>query len=214
MDDCLLCESALDDGMLCVGCTKATRVRLEALPTLYRGLAPLLTPTVTTTQGRSASGGPAPIPVALDVLDMRGPGGMVALLESWVDAIRAERGHAEQRHTGSLDGRVDRATAALCGHLPWVALSWDQAGAFAAEIREVARSVSTMIRPPVPDTSVRIGYCPAVHENGTICGAVLRLGRGETVVVCQWCGYSYPPATWAGLKTFMDEDAAAAAGAA
>lgn len=211
MDTCLLCESPLDGGMLCVGCTKATRVRLESLPALYRGLAPLLAPSASTGQGRSGKGGPAPLPVSLDVLDVRGPGGMAALLESWVDAVRSERRRPEQSHLGSPEGRVERAAGELLGHLPWIAVSWSEAGDFAREVRELTRTVSTMIRPPVHDDSIRIGHCPAVHENGTICGAVLRLGRGERVVVCGWCGYSYPPATWAGLKVFMDEDAAAGA---
>ncbi|MEW1719802.1 hypothetical protein [Streptomyces sp. NPDC093109] len=208
MTICGLCERYDDTGSyLCPGCTKATRVRLEALPVLYRGLGALLTPAVAGASGRSGRGGPAPLPVALDVLDVRGPGGMVAVLESWVDAARAERGRPERPHRGSPEGRVDRAVGELLGHMPWIAVSWPEAGEFAAEVRALARNAATMIRPPAPDRGTRIGHCPAAHENGTLCGAVLRLAPGEHVVTCAWCGCSYPPATWAGLKALMDADA-------
>ncbi|MFF9688964.1 hypothetical protein [Streptomyces sp. NPDC014623] len=215
MTTCLLCDEHDETGgMLCPACTKATRVRLEALPVLYRGLAPLLTPSVSGGQGRSGKGGPAPIPVTLDVLDIRGPGGMASLLESWVDAVRQERGRPEQPHTGSPEGRVDRAAGALLGYLPWIAVSWSEAGDFAKEIRELARSVSTMIRPPDTDRGTRIGNCPAQFEDGVICGAALRLPPGERVVKCAWCLTSYPPATWAGLKVLVDEDERTASNAA
>lgn len=208
MDLCQHCtEHDTMGGMLCPGCTKTTRVRLEALPVLYRGLAPLLTPSASIGQGRTGKGGPAPIPVTLDVLDIRGPGGMTSLLESWVDAVRHERRRPEQPHNGSPQGRVDRATGELLGHLPWIAVSWSEAGEFAREIQELARSVSSIIRPAAPtERGTRVGRCPAQHEDGTLCGAVLRLGHGERVVTCAWCGTSYPPATWIGLKVLIDED--------
>lgn len=210
MNQCLLCEQPDETGgMLCPGCTKATRVRLEALPTLYRGLGALLTPAGGVGQGRSGKGGPAPLPVSLDTLDVRGPGGMVAPLESWVDAVRHERGRPERPHIGSPEGRVERASGELVGHLPWIAVSWSEAGDFAGEIRELARSLSSMIRPSTPHRGTRIGNCPAQFEDGVICGAVLRLGPGERVVTCKWCQTSYPPATWAGLKVLIDEDARA-----
>ena len=213
MSTCLLCDEHDDTGgMLCPGCTKATRVRLEALPVLYRGLAPLLTPSVSGGQGRSGKGGPAPIPVTLDVLDIRGPGGMASLLESWVDAVCHERGRPEQPHTGSPDGRVDRAAGELLGHLPWIAVSWSEAADFAEEIRDLARSVSSIIRPAAPtEQGARIGRCPAQFDDGGVCGAVLRLAPGERVVTCSWCRTTYPPATWVGLKVLVDQDARAAA---
>jgi hypothetical protein len=208
VSSCGLCESPLEDGYLCVGCTKATRVRLEAMPTLYGGLAVLLAPAGGTSGIRSGKGGPPPLPVREDILDMRSGGGIVASLESWVDAIRHERGRQEAPHPGSPTGRITRAVAELLGHMPWVAVSWPEAGLFASEIRSLARSASSIIRPPAPESGTRIGNCPAQFEDGAICGAVLRLGPGEKVVMCRWCETTYPPAMWTGLKVLIDVDAA------
>jgi hypothetical protein len=210
VNQCGLCEEPLEEGYLCLGCAKATRVRLEALPTLYGGLAALLPPAGGTSGIRSGKGGPPPLPLNENILDMRSGGGMVATLESWVDAIRHDRGRPEVLHTGSPTGRITRTVGELLGHMPWVAVSWPEAGLFAGEIRELAREVSSIIRPPVPDCGRRIGNCPAQFEDGVICGAVLRLEPGERVVTCRWCQTSYPPAMWMGLKVLIDEDARAA----
>ena len=116
--------------------------------------------------------------------------------------------------SGGVDGRLATAVRGLLANMPWVAVSWPQAGTFAEEIRELARSVSSVIRPAAAtERGTRVGNCPAQCGDGTICGAVLRLGTGERVVLCSWCGTSYPPATWAGLKVFIDEDARAGSAA-
>lgn len=215
MSTCQLCEQHDDTGgYLCVGCTKATRVRLECLPALYDGLLPFLAPSAAISQGRSGSGGPAPLPVSVDVLDLRGPGGMVGVAEDWLTAILRERSMGQRARAGSADTRLRVAVSGLLANLAWVAVSWSEAGTFAAEIRELARSVSSIIRPSsATERGTRIGQCPAMYETGEICGAVLRLGPGERVVTCEWCQCSYPPATWAGLKVLIDEDARAGSAA-
>lgn len=212
MNQCGLCEEPDETGSyLCVGCTKGTRVRLESMPTLYDGLALLLAPSGGVHTGRSAKPVYAPLPVSEEILDLRGQDGMVATLECWVDAIRAERSRPVAAHPGSPTGRVRRAAGELLGHLPWVAVSFPEAGLFAGELRELTRSISSVLRPPPVDRGVRLGNCPAVFEDGVICGAVLRLVPGEKVVMCRWCRTSYPPAMWAGLKILIDHDATAKA---
>jgi hypothetical protein len=211
VNTCQLCETPLEDGMLCVGCTKATRVRIEALPALYRGLEPFLAPPGGASQERGAKPVYAPLPVVEDILDLRGPGGIVGVVGSWLAAIRADRQMSTTVDPASalgVEGRLLAGVTELIGHLPWVAVSWPGAGEFAADIREVTRSVSSIVQPSVTAArSTRIGNCPAQFEDGVICGAVLRLGAGERVVTCEWCRTSYPPATWAGLKEFIDGDA-------
>ncbi|WP_405799316.1 hypothetical protein [Streptomyces sp. NBC_01506] len=213
---CLLCHRAGDSGYLCVGCTKDTVVRLEALPVLYEGLALFLAPAVTGGPGRGAAPVCAPLPVVLDILDLRGPGGIVGVVESWLGIIRQARRHSPpSRSPLAIEARVTSGVAALIGHMPWVSVSWPDAGAFAADIRELTRSLSSIIRPGEPaDRGTTLGPCPADVGDGALCGAVLRLYEGAKVVTCAWCSSTYPPATWAGLKVLMDADEKAAAGAA
>jgi hypothetical protein len=206
---CQLCDTHdTMGGMLCPGCTKGTVVRLECLPALYDGLAPFLAPSSTVGQGRSGKGGPAPLPVVEGILDLRAPGGMVGIVESWLSAVHQDRGWAARVPAGSVEGRLDTAVSGLRRNMPWIAVSWEQAGTFAEEIRDLARSVSSIVRPAVDEVrGTRVGNCPAQFDDGGICGALLRLGHGERVVTCSWCGTTYPPALWAGLKVLIDEDA-------
>ncbi|WP_326700227.1 hypothetical protein OG909_24840 [Streptomyces sp. NBC_01754] len=212
MDLCQLCDQHDPTGsQLCPACTTATRVRLECLPALYDGLLPFLAPSSAIGQGRSGKGGHAPLPVREDILDLRGV--MVGTLEDWLSAVRQERGmrqHPARRR--GVDGRLDAAVEGLLRHMPWITVSWSEAGLFAGEIRDLARDVQSIVAPAVDTVrGTRIGTCPAVHDDGGVCGAVLRLGHGETVVRCDWCSTAWPPATWAQLKAWQDEDQAAAA---
>lgn len=211
MDLCQLCtQHDAMGGYLCPGCARTTIVRLECLPNLYDALSLFLAPSSAVGQGRSGKGGPAPLPVVEGVLDLRGPGGMVGVVENWLSAVHQDRGWAPRVPTGSVEGRLDTAVSGLRRNMPWIAMSWEQAGTFAEEIRDLARSVSSIIRPAAAtERGTRVGNCPAQFEDGTLCGAVLRLGQGERVVTCAWCGTSYPPATWVGLKVLVDEDARA-----
>lgn len=211
MNHCLLCEQPDETGgYLCPGCTKATVVRLECLPGLYDGLLPFLAPSVAVSQGRSGKGGPAPLPVVEAILDLRGPGGMVGVVEDWLSAVRLERHMRQLVPAGSIEGRLKAAVSGLLANMPWIAVSWPSAGTFAEEIRDLAKSVRSIISPSAAtERGTRIGNCPAQFEDGVICGAVLRLPAGERVVTCEWCQTSYPPASWTGLKVLIDEDARA-----
>ncbi|MFF3060889.1 hypothetical protein [Streptomyces sp. NPDC057909] len=216
MNTCLLCEQPDETGgYLCPGCTKATVVRLECLPGLYDGLLPFLAPSAAVSQGRSGKGGPAPLPVREEILDLRGPGGMVGVVEDWLSAVRLERRMRQLVPAGSIEGRLKAAVSGLLANMPWIAVSWPSAGTFAEEIRELAKSVRSIIAPHDPaERGIRLGKCPAVDESGNICGAILTYRRGETVVTCPWCTCAFPPATWAGLKEFIDHDEKAASHAA
>lgn len=209
MNTCLLCEQPDETGgYLCPGCTKATVVRLECLPGLYDGLLPFLAPSAAVSQGRSGKGGPAPLPVREEILDLRGPGGMVGVVEDWLSAIRLERRMRQLVPAGSIDGRLKSAVSGLLANMPWIAVSWPSAGTFAEEIRDLTKSVRSIISPSAAtERGTRIGNCPAQFEDGVICGAVLRLPAGERVVTCEWCQTSYPPASWVGLKVLIDADA-------
>lgn len=205
---CLLCEQPEPTGSyLCVGCTKDTEVRVQALPSLNRGLAPFLAPVGGAATVRSGKGGPAPLPVNEEILDLRGPGGIVGVAERWLDDVRRDRGGAVATPGGGVDARLQAAVDGLLANMPWIAVSWPNAGYFAKDIRDLVDSLRTIISPtPAVSRGQRLGHCPATDPSGVLCGSVLRLAPGEKAVRCEWCGTAYPPYVWAQLKTWIDED--------
>ncbi|GAA4663075.1 hypothetical protein [Streptomyces youssoufiensis] len=200
---CGLCEHDLDtEAYLCAGCTRATAARLDRMPKLYAALAPYLAPAGRRPEhGRSGGGQPgAGLPVAEPALILRGPGGMVGVLEDWRAAMQADRGWGPPAVGGTTEDRVRAAARGLLLNLDWIAGQWPPAGAFAEEIRAVERSVLSVIDPPDPTTRARrLGYCPSAGADGAACGAVVLLEPGSTVARCRWCGCAWPPDRWSAL---------------
>lgn len=199
---CGLCERNETDDYLCPGCTKATLVRLERMPRMYEALLAFLPPAGRRPELGSASPVEAPWPVAEPVLNLRGPGGMVSILEDWRSAMQADRGWGQPAVTGSTEKRVAAAARGLVMNLEWIAASWSMAGAFSTEIRGLERDVMSVVSPP--ERTIRLGLCP--HPvNDTPCGAVLRVPPGMAVVSCRWCGTDYPATRWYALAQAQDD---------
>ncbi|WP_156722625.1 hypothetical protein [Streptomyces apocyni] len=208
--ECLLCGQSLEHGYLCNGDTLATARRLDRMPRLYEALAAFLHPSGRRPELGRTRPAEAPLPVSETVLGLRGPGGIVGVLEDWRSAMQDDRGWSEPAIAGTTGRRVVVAARALGMNLEWIASSWPMAGAFAEEIRDLERDVASIINPPEP--SMRIGNCPAVYADGQVCGAVLRVLAGTTEVACRWCGCEYGPESWLALKSFQP-DAATPGGA-
>ncbi|MFD9211616.1 hypothetical protein ACFVY9_00570 [Streptomyces sp. NPDC059544] len=203
-----MCERDLEDGYLCPGCTLATARRLDRMPKLYAGLEAFLQPggRASAQYGRTQAVD-APLPVSEPAFNLRGPGGIVGVLEDWRSAMQSDRKWREPVIAGSTERRIVVASRALSMNLDWIAASWPMAGAFAEEIRDLERDVASIVNPRDPEEwSIRLGKCPAVDESGNICGAILRYRAGETTVTCRWCNCAFPPASWDALKALIDQD--------
>lgn len=194
---CGLCEHALEHGYLCPGCTLATARRLDAAPRWYEALAAFLQPAVTGPAEGVRSGGrtEAPLPLAEAPFSLRGPGGIVSVLEDWRSAMQSDRGWGEPVIQADIGRRIVVAARALSLNLEWIASSWPMAGNFAEEIRDLERSVRSIVAPTDPaERLIRMGPCPTVQDaQGTRCGAVLTRRPGEGTVSCRWCGSTWPP---------------------
>lgn len=194
---CGLCERELHgaaQAYLCPGCTRATGERLDRMPKLYDALAAFLQPSGRRPELGRTQGVEAPLPVAEPVLNLRGPGGIVGVLEDWRSAMHADLGWSEPRPRGSVGERISAAAAGLHTNVLWIASSWPLAGAFAEELRDLERSVLSVVSPP--ERTIRLGICPARDGDGVVCGAVLRVLPGVAEVRCRWCGAVYPPSSW------------------
>lgn len=212
MTPCGMCETSVEHGYLCPGCTRALADRLQRMPRLYTALEPFLAPSATREPGGGRTGrAEAPLPVSEPVLTLRGPGGIVGILEDWCTALYRDRGQTAPKPYGPIDRRISRAAGTLYRNTPAIVVEWPAAGDLAREVRDLELSVASVTGAIERTTrGTRLGPCPAEHADGTLCGAILRLNPGATVVTCQWCGQTYPPATWTDLHTLIthDQDAA------
>ncbi|MFI6700292.1 hypothetical protein ACIBJC_15165 [Streptomyces sp. NPDC050509] len=205
---CLDCTTPTD-GRLCTGCARATLDRLTRMPQLYQALGAYLRPGGrSTAQYGSSRPAEAGLPVAEAPLVLRGPGGMVGILEDWHAALRADRDWSPPVIRSGIGARLIAAAHGLRANMPWIVQSWPQAGQCAREIRGLEKSVLRIVDPPAPEARpVELGTCPAIDTSGVICGAVLHYQPGEKLVTCTWCLCSYPPATWLGLAALIAHDA-------
>lgn len=196
---CGLCENELAAGYLCGGDALALAKRLDRMPRLYEALGAFLQPAARRPEFARTRAAEAPLPVSEPVLDLRADGGIVSLLESWRSFMQSDRGWGEPVIAGTIERRIVVAARALGMNLDWMAASWPPVGDLAREIRDLERNVQSIIDPRGP--SLRLGECAALLQDGSVCGAVLRVPVGTAEVRCRWCGTSYPPRTWLTLKT-------------
>lgn len=191
---CGLCDHYLEHGYLCPGCTLATARRLDAAPRWYSALAAFLQPAATGPAIGTRSRVEAPLPLAEAPFSLRGPGGIVGVLEDWRAAMQADRGWGQPVIQHDIGRRIVTAARALSLNVEWIASSWPMAGAFAEEIRDLERSVRSIVAPTDPaERPVRMGPCPTVLDQDARCGAVLTRRPGEGTVTCRWCGSTWPP---------------------
>lgn len=202
---CGLCERGLEHGYLCPGCTLGTAQRLDRVPRLYEALAAFLHPGGRRPELGRSRPTEAPLPIAEPVFNLRGPGGIVGVLEDWRSAMQSDRGWGEPVITGPIERRIAVAARALSINLDWIAASWPMAGAFAEEIRGLERDVASIVNPRDPEERPRrLGHCPTLVDE-VLCGAVVALLPGRTSVSCSWCGAQWPPESWARLAGAQEE---------
>lgn len=207
MNDCGLCERALlgehATHYLCPGCTRATGERLDRLPKLHKALAVFLVPAGRRLEHVSTRGAEAPLPVNEHVLDLRGPGGIVGVLEDWRAALHNDLAWSPPAISGSTEDRIDKAVRGLLDNLLWIATSWPMAGAFAEELRDLEAAALSIADPP--QKTYRLGTCPQLNAHGTTCGAILRVTATSTEARCPWCQTVWPPDTWLALRAAQHE---------
>jgi hypothetical protein len=194
--NCLSCERETAYEYLCQPCASQLDRHLRELPPLYDALGAYLRPSsqVSTSVGGGCPSPDAPLPLDEPALDLRGPGGIVTVLETWRQALYEDAEMRWPEPFGDYPGRLLRAVRALREQLPYIAGSWPQASQFASEVRELHGAARSIIAPA--EKTVRAGLCPAELGDGTVCGAVLRAVPGDPEIRCRWCQATYGPSTW------------------
>ncbi|MER5783086.1 hypothetical protein ABT104_15390 [Streptomyces mobaraensis] len=138
---------------------------LADLPALYRQFADALTPgRPGTTTARPATR-TAPLPVRLDVLDLRVRGGIEGIVTSWERDVRDHLGLAPPPFRGTVEQQLGGAVDFLRGNLLWICDSHPAVDEFATEIHHTARQAAAVITGERPERRIGLA-CSA-------CGATL-----------------------------------------
>ncbi|MGI3230589.1 hypothetical protein ACRJ4B_49895 [Streptomyces sp. GTA36] len=201
MNLCGLCGANKVSGYLCPGCALGTTERLDRMPRLYAGLAAFLQPGGRRPELGRSRPAEAPLSASEPVMNLRGPGGIVGILEDWRSAMQVDRGWGEPLVRGDIERRIVVAARALSINIEWISEGWEMAGPMAEEVRRLELDVIAIVNPRDPaERPQRLGPCPKVLDAvGTGCGAVLLRRPGQTLVQCSWCGASWLPSRWLAL---------------
>jgi hypothetical protein len=175
------------------------------MPGLYEALAGFLQPGGRRPESGRTQAVEASLPVRESVVNLRGPGGIVGVLEGWRSAMQEHRGWGEPVLEGDIARRVMVAARALSINLDWIAACWDVAGQLAGVVRQLVREATAVVDPDDPDElRIRrgepIGQCVAGLGGEDVCGAELRSYPGQAAVACGWCGTVYQPRDYLMLK--------------
>jgi hypothetical protein len=113
-----------EPAQLCNPCTTHLHQRLTRMQPLYAALSGFLAPTGRRPEYGTAPATEAPLPVRTEVLDLRGPGGIVGILEDWRAAAHAARGFTPPDAAGLIPTRIEAAACALQANMSWISLTW------------------------------------------------------------------------------------------
>lgn len=197
---CILCGRQ-DPKRVCDRCLEFTEQNLKALPVYYRKLEGFLKPGSTPTTPTSGGSTEAPLPVKVDVLSLRGPGGIAGVLTAWEDDFRDLLGWSRRPFRGNTEQTVDGSGLFLLRNWPWCADKHPAVEIFVDEITELVAACRLHTE---GRSDVRlIGTCPVTGEDGRTCGAKLFAAPFLAMIRCRKCRTEWPEADWLKLARMM-----------
>lgn len=201
--ECLICARQ-DDWRVCTRCVSAVEDRIKSLRVYYRKLADYLAPG-SAGGGQPVSGGSteAPLPVRVEVLNLRGPGGIVGVLAGHEDDWRAWLGWTRRPFRGDMEQTLDGTVTFLERNWTWCADKHPAPEVFAQDVRYL---VDTCRLHTEGRSDVRvIGECPVQVVNGTtgVCGAKLFAAPYLKVIRCFKCRTEWEEKDWLKLARMM-----------
>lgn len=165
-------------------CATTLTGNLHALPWLYADLGELLTPGSPSGEPGRTTGCHAPLPLREDVLDLRGPGGIVGILSDWESAVRDAQGADPAPFRGSIEQAVTAAAQWLAAQVPWIGQHFDPAADLDREIRQLRTRCETVDGMATEPRERRIPVaCP--------CGWTLRITVATSGEYCARCDTWY-----------------------
>ncbi|MEU0937643.1 hypothetical protein [Embleya sp. NPDC005971] len=201
---CAVCGYALHgdqlDRVACRRCELRLDGQLESLPGHYDALADALLPGAQADSTPVSGTRTPPLPVRLEALNLRAPGGMVTILTDWEDDWRRLYGWQPARARGRAEETLDGAVRFLRNNLGWACRQHPAIGEFAGEIGElVARCKAAC---GARSDAKYIGDCPGPDDDQE-CGTRLYADPWMDFIRCRRCRSEWPRSEWIGLGTRM-----------
>ena len=178
-------------------CADRLRDNLTELPGLYALMGAVLAPGTAGDRSRVSGTRTAPMPVRLEPLAQRGPGGMVTTLALWETHVRAERGLSAGTVRGS--GAQDLAAIVLFlrAQLPWMADHYPQVEKFGCDLRDIVHDCHAAAG--ILPMMMRVGDCPKLLADGEACGVALYADPYADQIQCRWCRWTWFRPQWVAL---------------
>lgn len=188
----------------CRVCEDRATTQLQALPGLYGQLEHVLVPgAASSSGGRVTATRSAPLPTALQPLNLRGPGGIVSLLLDIEDSWRAALGWTVASFRGDYQQTLAAVVPFLVNNLPWACGSYEEV-AFDLQVIGRLHAQADGAVTGERDVRVPIGCCPVVHEeSGVACGERLKVSPWALTIRCAGCGTSWQRDEWLRLGAAM-----------
>lgn len=174
-------------------------------PGFYDRLAAALRPGSTPTAAGHVTGATrsAPLPVALQPLSLRGPGGIVDMLlgieSRWRNALPGwDQAPARGGYEASLNGCVP----VLVNAVGWACDSYPEVDADLKLINSLHQQADAVVN-GVRESRVPIGCCPTVNDQQVACGEKLRVSPFANEIRCTGCGTRWDRGEWLRLGAML-----------
>ena len=181
----------------CFVCEDRAVEQVQAFPSLYRQLEAALRPGCAAgTAGRVTTSHSAPLPVAIQPLSLRGPGGIVSMLlgieQRWRIALDWDRLPERGSYEASLDGTVQ----VIVNNLPWACAGYPYVSPDLKLISTLHHQANVVVNGE-REQRVPIGLCPVVdEETGAPCGERLKVSPWALAIRCAGCGTKWDRDEW------------------
>lgn len=163
------------------GCRDRVQENLEVLPGLYRALERALAPARPGDSGGRPGSGSAPIPVSLEVLDLRARGGIEGVVGGWARDL-CERERWPIPPLGSVEAIVVWGTSLLHRNLPMICDEHPAVKEIADELRQITGQAERLVTGERPPRRIPVA-CP--------CGTTLRVTLDTAGARCPGCETQY-----------------------
>jgi hypothetical protein len=190
--------------LACRICEDRATEQVQAFPGLYQQLERALAPGATASAGgRVTASRSAPLPVALQPLSLRGPGGIVSMLLGIEQRWRIQLDWTLLPQRGGYEKSLAGTVTVIANNLPWACSDYPDVAADLKLISSLHQQADSAVN-GTRDQRVPIGCCPAVsEETGVACGERMKVSPWASAIRCGGCGTQWGRDEWLRLGAAM-----------